>query len=97
MTILVAYVPRPEGPAALNIGIEIAKRRLEHLRVVNVSPGGRTEDPSFADVQDFERGQELLTNNQLDQPTRPFAAGNALQLRCPCLRDHRRARGRCGA
>lgn len=31
MTILVAYVPRPEGRAALDKGIEIAKRRQERL------------------------------------------------------------------
>ena len=55
MTILVAYVPRPEGQAALDKGIEIAKSRNEHLVVVNASPGGSKEDPSFADVQDFER------------------------------------------
>lgn len=38
MTILVAYVPRPEGEAALDKGIDIAKRRNELLVVVNASP-----------------------------------------------------------
>ena len=37
MTILVAYVPRPEGQAALDKGIEIAKSRNEHLVVVNAT------------------------------------------------------------
>src|SRR5450830_1233164 len=66
MTILVAYVPRPEGQAALDKGIEIAKRRKEHLVVVNASPGGKKEDPSFADVQDFERVQQVLVNTGLN-------------------------------
>jgi len=39
MTILVAYAPRPEGRAALEKGIEIAKRRNMRLLVVNASPG----------------------------------------------------------
>ena len=39
MTILVAYVPRPEGQAALDKAIEIAQRRNERLVVVNASPG----------------------------------------------------------
>ena len=60
MTILVAYVPRPEGQAALDKGIEIAKRRSEHLVVVNASPGGREVDPSAVDVIDAERVQQLL-------------------------------------
>ena len=55
MTILVAYVPRPEGQAALDKGVEIAKRRKERLVVVNASPGGRKEDVAMADAQDIER------------------------------------------
>src|SRR5665647_2492157 len=54
MTILVAYVPRPEGQAALDKGIEVAQRRNEKLVVVNATSGGKKEDASFADVQDFE-------------------------------------------
>ena len=40
MTILVAYLPRPEGQAALDKGMEIAARRQERLVVVNATPGG---------------------------------------------------------
>lgn len=60
MTILVAYVPRLEGQAALDKGIEIAKRRKEHLLVVNASPGGGKQDPSAVDVADFERVQQPM-------------------------------------
>lgn len=80
MTILVAYVPRPEGQAALDKGIEIAKQRNEHLVVVNASLGGRTEDPSFADVQDVERVQQLLVNTGLNAEFKQFVRGkNAVE------------------
>jgi len=80
MTILVAYVPRPEGQAALDKGIEIAQRRNERLVVVNASPGGKKEDASFADVQDFERVQELLENTGLDAEVKQFVRGkNAVE------------------
>jgi len=80
MTILVAYVPRPEGQAALDKGIEIAKRRNEPLLVVNASPGGNQEDPSFADVQDFERVQELLSLTGLQAELKQYVRGkNAVQ------------------
>lgn len=80
MTIVVAYVPRPEGQAALDKGIEIAKRRNEHLVVVNASPGGSKEDPSLADVQDFERVQELLDGSGLNAELKQYVRGkNAVQ------------------
>jgi nucleotide-binding universal stress UspA family protein len=80
MTILVAYVPRPEGQAALDKGIEIAKRRNEPLLVVNTSAGGNQEDPSFADVQDFERVQELLSTTGLRAELKQYVRGkNAVQ------------------
>lgn len=60
MTLLVAYVPRPEGEAALDKGIEIANRRNEHLLVVNASPGGGTTDPSAVTVTDTEHVEAKL-------------------------------------
>ena len=59
MTILVAYAPRPEGQAALEKGIEIAKRRQEHLLVVNATPGGG-EDAAMASASDVVRVERLL-------------------------------------
>jgi K+-sensing histidine kinase KdpD len=80
MTILVAYVPRPEGQAALDKGIEIAKSRNEHLVVVNASAGGTKEDPSLADVQDFERVQEMLANTDLNAEVKQYVRGkNAVE------------------
>jgi nucleotide-binding universal stress UspA family protein len=75
MTILVAYVPRPEGQAALEKGIEIAQRRHERLVVVNASPGGTQEDPSMADVTDVERIEKLLDDTGLEAEFKQFVRG----------------------
>ena len=75
MTILAAYVPRPEGQAALDKGIEIAKRRNERLMVVNASPGGSKEDVAKADVQDVERVEELLRAAGIDAEFKQFIRG----------------------
>lgn len=80
MTILVAYVPRPEGQAALDKGIEIARRRNERLVVVNASPGGSKEDPSMSDVLDVERVEKLLSVSGLDAIFKQFVRGkNAVE------------------
>jgi nucleotide-binding universal stress UspA family protein len=77
MTILVAYVPRPEGQAALDKGIEIAQRRNEHLVVVNASPGGRKEDASMADAQDVERIEQLMKSAGLKADVKQFVRGKS--------------------
>lgn len=75
MTILVAYVPRPEGEAALEKGIEIAKRRQERLVVVNASVGGKQVDPSMAEVRDVERVEALLAASGVDAQFKQFVRG----------------------
>ena len=77
MTILVAYVPRPEGQAALDKGIEIAGRRKEALVVLNTSRGGSGEDPSMADVQDVERVEKLLMASGTDATFKQFVRGKS--------------------
>jgi nucleotide-binding universal stress UspA family protein len=80
MTILVAYVPRPEGQAALDKGMEIAKRRNERLVVVNASPGGAKEDAAMADVPDVERVEKLLRDCGHDAEFKQFVRGkNAVE------------------
>jgi nucleotide-binding universal stress UspA family protein len=77
MTILVAYAPRPEGQAALDKGLEIAKRRNEHLLVVNASPGGSGEDTSKADAQDVERVEQLLADSGVSAEFKQFVRGRS--------------------
>lgn len=79
MTIVVAYVPRPEGQAALDKGIEIAKRRNEHLLVVNATPGSG-DDEAMASAQDVEQIEKLLTQNGLDAEFKQYGRGkNAVE------------------
>jgi nucleotide-binding universal stress UspA family protein len=77
MTILVAYAPRPEGQAALDTGLDIARRRKERLVVVNASPGGTHEDPSMADVADVERVEALLAGSGIDAEFKQFVRGKS--------------------
>ena len=77
MTILVAYVPRPEGQTALNKGIEIAGRRKERLVVVNASLDGSKDDPSVADNRDVERVEQLLSEAGIDATFKQFVRGKS--------------------
>lgn len=77
MTILVAYVARPEGQAALDKGIEISQRRKERLVVVNASPGGAKEDPAMIDVQESERVEKLLRSAGVDAEFKQFVRGKS--------------------
>ena len=77
MTILVAYVPRPEGQAALEKGIEIATRNQEDLMVVNATPGGPTGEPSMANAQDVERVEKLLAGSGINATFKQFVRGKS--------------------
>ena len=57
MIIIVGYVPKPEGRAALGRAIEEAKLRGGRLVVVNASRGDALVDAGYAGVQD---GAELV-------------------------------------
>ncbi|MGW6908397.1 universal stress protein [Streptomyces sp. NPDC054940] len=60
MTILVGYVPSPEGEAALRAAIDEARRREEKLLVVNTSRGDAIVDPRFAQEPDLSHVREDL-------------------------------------
>ncbi|KUM81153.1 universal stress protein [Streptomyces curacoi] len=60
MTILVGYVPSPEGEAALRAGIDEARRRDEKLLVVNTTRGDAYADPRFAQEPDLTHVREDL-------------------------------------
>jgi nucleotide-binding universal stress UspA family protein len=55
--IVVGYVPKPEGHAALKLGAEEAKTRNARLVVINSHRGGR----------DFDREDALESESQLDE------------------------------
>ena len=75
MTILVAYIPRPEGRAALDKGIEIAKRRQERLLVVNAGPGGSQEDASLAPGYEVEQSEAMLEAQGVQAEFKQFVRG----------------------
>ncbi len=77
MTILVAYVARPEGQAALDKGIEIATRRNERLVVVNAGPGGRNDDPSIVNGYEVERVEERLAKLPIQAEFKQFVRGRS--------------------
>ncbi|MET9833411.1 universal stress protein [Streptomyces sp. NPDC006385] len=60
MTILVGYVPSPEGEAALRAAIDEAHRRREKLLVVNTTRGDSLADPRFAQEPDLAHVREDL-------------------------------------
>ncbi len=60
MTVLVGYVPSPEGEAALRAGIDEAQLRGEKLLVVNTSRGDAYVDPRFAQEPDLAHVREDL-------------------------------------
>ena len=80
MTILVAYVSRPEGKAALDKAIEMSKERNEPLLVVNASPGGQQEDASLTLAYEVEQIEELLAKQGINGEFKQFVRGkNAVE------------------
>jgi nucleotide-binding universal stress UspA family protein len=53
MTIVVGYVPNPEGEAALRAAISEAQLRQRPLHVLNTSRGDALADPRFATEADL--------------------------------------------
>ena len=76
MTILVAYVARPEGEAALEKGIEIATRRNEFLLVVNAGAGKR-DDTGVVDGYEGERVAERLAKLPIEAEFKQFVRGRS--------------------
>ena len=77
MTILVAYVDRPEGKAALDKGIEIATRRNEALVVVNAGPGGRDTHDGVVDGYEGERVASRLSALPVPAEFKHFVRGRS--------------------
>jgi nucleotide-binding universal stress UspA family protein len=61
MTVLVSYIPTPEGWVALGEGIAEAGFRNTDLVVVNVAIGANNSDVTFADEKDLDAVTTRLT------------------------------------
>ena len=77
MTIIVAYVPRPEGQAALDKGIEIATRRNERLVVVNAGPGGSQSQEDSSVMNGYEAARAIRASQHPDAQRIPILAMTA--------------------
>lgn len=60
MTIVVGYVPKPEGAAALDAAVGEAALRHQDLVVVNCTSGGAYADPSYATDHQVQLLRERL-------------------------------------
>lgn len=77
MSIVVAYVHRPEGQAALDKGIAMAKQSGERLVVVNASPGGHQDDTSMIDGFHLEELEQRLASEHVKGEVKQFVRGNS--------------------
>ncbi|MFE9438204.1 universal stress protein [Streptomyces sp. NPDC006602] len=75
MTVLVGYVPTPEGEAALRAGIDEAHLRGEKLLVVNTSRGDAYVDPRFAQEPDLAHVREDLAALGIEFDVRQVLGG----------------------
>ncbi|MFC4467121.1 universal stress protein [Streptomyces xiangluensis] len=75
MTVLVGYVPSPEGEAALRAGIDEARLRGEKMLVVNTSRGDSYADPRFAQEPDLAHVREDLAALEIEFDIRQVLGG----------------------
>lgn len=82
MTIVVGYVPRQEGLAALDAALAEVERTRERLVVVNACPDGVARGIGLADRRDIESMCSRLTGLGVDyeihQPCRGLAPADEL-------------------
>ncbi|TQK43565.1 universal stress protein family protein [Streptomyces sp. SLBN-118] len=75
MTVLVGYVPTPEGEAALRAGIEETRAKGETLLVVNTTRGDALTDRAFAEQKDLDHVRRDLTELGVDFEIRQVVGG----------------------
>ena len=76
MVIVVGYVPKPEGRAALDRAIEEADLRGGRLVVVNASRGDAYVDAGYAGVQDLELVKSRLADAGVEHEVRQLVRGH---------------------
>lgn len=75
MTIVVGYVPTPEGLAAIDHALEEAERRPTRLVVINTSTGNSLVDPRYASDVDLDTLRQRLTDAGVDFEIRQSVTG----------------------
>ena len=84
MTVVVGYLPTPEGLAALSHAIDDAKRTGDKLVVVNTGVGDNYATPAFATPQDLDAIRAQLSDAGIDhevlQPTNGLAPADEILM-----------------
>ncbi|GAB6985833.1 universal stress protein [Nocardioides pyridinolyticus] len=66
MTIVVGYVPTPEGIAAIDYAVDVARRDSAKIVVVNSGVRGSDAHPAFASSADWDALQRRLQSDGVD-------------------------------
>ena len=75
MTVVVGYVPTPEGEAALDAAIAEAGRRAEPLHIVNAARGDAHADPRFLDEGALEALRDRLAGSGVTAQVQQLVRG----------------------
>jgi nucleotide-binding universal stress UspA family protein len=93
MTVVVGYLPTPEGLAALDHAIDEVTRTGDKLVVVNTGENGNYATPSFATAQDLDAIRAQLSDAGIDhevlQPTNGLSAADEILLAAAAHRASR--------
>ncbi|HLM07841.1 MAG TPA: universal stress protein [Blastococcus sp.] len=76
MTIVVGYVPTPEGEAALAAAITEAQRREEPLHIVNTARGDTLADPRYASEDTLDKVRARLDDAGVVHEIRQLVRGH---------------------
>ena len=91
MTIVVGYVPKPEGRAALHAAVEQARLRGEPLYVLNSSRGDADVDSSFAGEDDLAEVRRVLDDSGVAYEVEQHVAGREGAEEVVAAAEQRRA------
>lgn len=75
MTIIVGYVPRPEGEAALALAVSEARRRQSRLLVINTSRGDAPMDTAYAGEAEMRALRDRLSASGVAFEVRQLVRG----------------------
>jgi nucleotide-binding universal stress UspA family protein len=76
MTIVVGYVPTPEGEAALDAAISEARLREEPLHVVNSARGDVLSDPRYASEDALDKLRARLDETGIAYEVKQYVRGH---------------------